>query len=302
MTEPGTEFHSEIGAPVCFRHQDRETYIRCSRCERPICPDCMVSAPVGFHCPECVRAARSSVREARTVAGGKLVDRPTATYAILVVCVVAFGLEMLTGTDSAINRFGMIGGEVAINGQWYRLVTSAFLHVNILHIAMNMYVLYIIAPVIERFLGHARFLILYVLAGLGGSVASFAFSSPNTASVGASGAIFGLMGALLIMARRTHANISQAMSLIGLNLVFGFLVPGIDWRAHLGGLFVGFAVAAIFGYAPRRNRVAVQAAGVIVIVALLAGIVSWRSATLNNEYSRSGQLASGGLPGVSAPQ
>jgi membrane associated rhomboid family serine protease len=293
VTQPVEGQAEHSAAPVCFRHPDRETYIRCGHCDRPICPDCMIAAPVGFHCPECVARDAASIRTPRTVAGGKLVNRPTVTYAVIAFCVAIFGLEAMSGTNQAIERFGMVGGYIAINGEWYRLVTSAFLHVSIFHIGMNMYVLFIVAPIVERFLGHVRFLLLYLLAGLGGGVASYYFSSPNIASVGASGAIFGTMGALLIVSRRLHADIRQALILIGLNLGLGFLVPGIDWRAHLGGLFVGFALAALFTYAPRRNRLLLQIAGVVAIVALLVGSISLRTHQLRFEFLQTGQLAAG---------
>ena len=283
--------------PVCYRHTDRETWIRCGHCDRPICPDCMVAAPVGFHCPDCVAGDARTVRVPVTPAGGRLVQRPTVTYAIIATCVAIYGIEALTGANQAINRFGMVGAAIALNGEWYRLLTSAFLHVSIFHILMNMYVLLIVAPIVERFLGHARFLLLYLISGLGGAVASYAFSAPVVASVGASGAIFGMMGALFVVARRLHADVTQALGLIGLNLVLGFLIPGIDWRAHVGGLVVGLALTALFAYAPRRNRVLVQAIGVLAVVALLIGATIWRTNSLRTQFSQTGTVAAATLDG-----
>lgn len=268
------------GPPHCFRHPDRETYIRCSRCERPICPDCMVAAPVGFHCPECLHDGARTVRTPRTMAGGRLITRPTVTYCIVAVCVAVFGLELLVGVNQAEQDYGMIGAYIGLNGEYYRLLTSAFMHVSLLHIGLNMWVLLVVAPMVERFLGHFRFALVYLFAALGGSIASYAFSSALVVSLGASGAIWGVMGGLVIVAHRIHADIRSALTLIALNLALSFLVPGVDWRAHLGGLFVGTALTALFAYAPRRNRLAVQALGVVGAAAVLVAVAAWRTGQL----------------------
>lgn len=265
-------------APVCYRHPDRPTWIRCTRCDRPICPECMIPAAVGFQCPECVAAGQAAVREPKTVFGGRLTTSSTVTVSLIGVCAAVFGVQFLVGVNQVATNWGMWPAAVAINGEWYRLLTSVFLHGSLLHLAFNMYVLFVLGPPLERLLGHVRFLILFLIAGLGGAVASFAFSSVNTVSVGASGAIFGLMGALVVAGRHLKADITQVLVLIGINVVIGFIAPGIDWRAHLGGLITGAAVALVFSKAPGgRQQTAVQVVGCAGIVLVLAGIALWRA-------------------------
>jgi membrane associated rhomboid family serine protease len=279
---------------VCFRHPERETYIRCTRCERPICPDCMISASVGFQCPECVAAGAASVPEIRSVLGAPAISRPYVTFTLIGINVVVFGWEMLAGVAAIANSWGMWPVGVALGDQYYRLLTAMFLHENLLHIGFNMLVLWMLGPALEAALGHVRYSVLYLLAGLGGSVASFWFSDPAIVGIGASGAIFGLMGAYVVVGRAVRADISQVLVLIGLNVVIGFVGGNIDWRAHLGGLVTGAVVAAIFAFAPARQRVLVQVAGVVLVVAALVFLVSARDAALTTE------LVSLGITSVTA--
>ena len=238
----------------------------------------MTAAPVGQQCPDCVAAGAAQVRDSRTVFGGRLTSSSTVTIVLIGICTVIFAVEFLVGVDAVARDWGLLPGYVAVNSEWYRLLTSAFLHGSLLHLGFNMYVLYVLGPPLERMLGHARFLALYLIAGLGGAVASFAFSSINTVSVGASGAIFGLMGALVVAGRHMRADITQVLVLIGINVVIGFIAPGIDWRAHLGGLVTGAAVAWVFSKAPKGNRqTMVQVAGCAVIVAVLVAAALWRA-------------------------
>ena len=270
MTEP-------IAVPSCYRHADQPTHIRCARCERPICAQCMIPAPVGFQCPECVGAAARQQPSVRTPFGGQVIDKPRVTYALIAINVVVFGLQYLIGINEVSGNYGMWPAGIALGGEWYRLLTAAFLHGSILHILFNMYVLYALGPTLERVLGHARFLLLYVLAALGGSVASYAFSDVRTLSVGASGAIFGLMGALVVAGRRLRYDVTQVLILLGVNVVIGFLAPGVDWRAHLGGLVTGAAVAAIMAHAPKKGRSAWQAVGVGAVIIALLVVAIWRT-------------------------
>jgi membrane associated rhomboid family serine protease len=238
----------------------------------------MIPASVGFQCPECVAAGQVAVREPRTVFGGRLTTSSTVTLTLIGVCVAIFVVQFLAGVNAIAGDWGMWPAAVAVNGQWYRLLTSVFLHGSWLHLAFNMYVLYVLGPPLERLLGHARFLILFLIAGIGGAVASFTFSSINTVSVGASGAIFGLMGALVVAGRHLRADITQVLVLIGINVVIGFLAPGVDWRAHLGGLITGAAVAFVFSKAPSgKQQTIVQAVGCAGIVLVLVGIAVWRA-------------------------
>ena len=272
--------------PRCYRHSDRETYIRCGRCERPICPDCMQPAPVGFHCPECVAAGRRSVREARTLAGGRLQVGQVVTMTLIAVNVVMFvAQQALPGLqlDLALVGGALVPGGGAIGvatGQWYRLLTAAFLHASIPHLAFNMVALYLVGPSLERHLGRTRYLVLYVVAALGGSVASYLISSPAQVGLGASGAVFGLFGAALVLARRLQADARSLFTIIGLNLVLGFVIPNVDWRAHLGGLVTGTAVAALLLYVPRPLQSVVQPVGIALVVLVLVALAVLRTASL----------------------
>jgi len=228
-----TPDETPVGVPVCYRHPDRETYIRCGRCDRPICPDCMTSAAVGFQCPECVREGAKSVRPVRTRLGAKVPTKPYVTYALLGLIVVGFGLQYLIGFDQVVGDYSMWPVGIALQDQYYRLLTSMFLHGSLLHIGFNMLVLWSLGPSFENLLGHVRFALLYVIAGIGGSVASFWFTDPRVVALGASGAIFGLFGAWVVIGRRLNIPVQQILGLIAINVVIGFVIPNIDWRAHL---------------------------------------------------------------------
>jgi len=281
-----------IGAPpqvpVCYRHPDRETYIRCAHCDRPICPDCMTSASVGFQCPECVAEGAAAVPATRTRFGGVAISRPYVTLTLIGINVVVFGAEFLAGVDTVASNWGMWPVGVALDNEYYRLFTATFLHENLLHIGFNMLVLWMLGPQLEALLGHVRFTVLYLVAGLGGSVASFWFSSPSVVGIGASGAIFGLMGAYVVVGRALRADISQVLGLIAINVVIGFVGGGIDWRAHLGGLVTGALVAAIFAHAPTKQRVLWQVVGVVAVVIALGVLITMRDAALTSTLAQVG--------------
>ncbi|MDQ1704051.1 MAG: hypothetical protein QOF18_417 [Frankiaceae bacterium] len=264
----------------CYRHPDRETGVRCTRCERPICPQCMIPASVGFQCPECVAEGRKTIRPVKTVYGGTVrrggID---ATRVLIGVNVAMFiitaasggGLVSGGGTSSIYDRFALRPPQVA-NGESYRLFSSMFLHFGFLHIAFNMWALYVIGTPLERLLGRLRFLALYLLAGLGGGLLSFAFGPVDEFAAGASGAIFGLFGAFYVINRQRGLETGPIVGLIAINLVFSFTFSGIDWRGHVGGLIVGSLVAAAFVLVPTGpNRNRLQAATCVVIALALAG-------------------------------
>ncbi|MGL4650546.1 MAG: rhomboid family intramembrane serine protease [Caldilineaceae bacterium] len=222
----------------------------------------MTSAAVGFQCPDCVAEGRSATRQARTVFGGQLAEGAVVTKTLIGLTAAAFAFQYLYGFDKAVENFALLGYALGSQGQvvgvgageYYRLLTAAFLHGGVLHIMFNMWVLYALGPQLEQLLGRARFLTLYLLSALGGSVVSYVFSAPNVPSVGASGAIFGLMGATLVVGRRLRADVTNVAVLIGINFAIGFVVPNIDWRAHLGGLITGALVGAVFAYLPLNRR------------------------------------------------
>jgi membrane associated rhomboid family serine protease len=243
----------------------------------------MTEAPVGFRCPECAQSPQ--VRQPVTVAGATHIDRPVVTYTLIGVTVAVFLVQLLQGIDAMAEQWGMWPIGVALGGEWWRLITSAFLHGSFLHIAFNMYVLFALGPTLERILGHGRYIVLYITAAFGGSVASYVFSDANVVSVGASGAIFGLMGALVVAGKRLRYDITQVLILIGINIAIGFIAPGVDWRAHLGGLVAGAAVAGLLVYAPRRHRTSVQVLGLAGVWAVLIGVALWRTAQVQEFYA-----------------
>jgi membrane associated rhomboid family serine protease len=284
--------------PTCYRHAGRETYVSCVRCGRPICADCMIEAPVGFQCPECVHEGRASQRVTRTPFGGKAVGNRTAvTYTIIGLNVAAMLVEL--AWPEAIRRFDQVGGPVytlyggqphvvgVAHGEYYRLLTSMFLHASpagggfgITHILFNMWALAMVGPPLEAWLGRVRFVTLYLLSGLAGSVVAYLLAPANQPSLGASGAVFGLFGALFVLGRRLRFDMGPMATTIGLNLVITFLVPGISWQAHIGGLVAGGALAAAWGYAPRDKRTVVQVASSVALAAILVVIVIMRTHTL----------------------
>jgi membrane associated rhomboid family serine protease len=247
----------EGAAPVCYRHPDRESYVRCGRCGRYICPDDMVSASVGFQCHECVRAGNKGVRTPRTVTGGvRRTDTGVITTAIIAINVVVF--LAVQGSDRLLERLLLTAysgdGHGLAQGGWYRLISATFLHQQTFHIALNMIVLWMFGRPLEAQLGRVRYIATYLICGLGGSCASYLFNPPGTASLGASGAVFGLIGVLVVVERRFGSNPAPVLIYLAILLVPGIVISNVDWRAHVGGLLVGFALGAIYAYAPRANR------------------------------------------------
>jgi membrane associated rhomboid family serine protease len=236
----------------------------------------MRSAAVGQQCVDCVQAAARSVPPVRTSAGGLLREgAPLVTYALMAVNIAVYILQM--AIPRLVNRFSLIPGPVALWGQYERLLTSAFMHYGIVHILFNMYALYVLGPPLERHLGRLRFLTLYLLSALGGSVVVYLFSGLNAATAGASGAIFGLFGATLVAARKLRFDVRSLVVLIVINLVITFTVPGISWQGHIGGLVTGALVAAAYLYAPRAQRNLVQAGFSIGLLVLFYVLVTWRT-------------------------
>ncbi|MER5440365.1 rhomboid family intramembrane serine protease [Streptomyces sp. NPDC002790] len=277
------------GLPGCYRHPDRPTGISCTRCERPICPECMVSASVGFHCPECVRSGSGtghapSANQPRTMAGGTVTSDPRlVTKVLLGLCVALFVVQMTVG-DRFTERFEMLGLawvpdlgglEGVAEGQWYRLLTAMFLHGSYVHIAFNMLSLWWIGGPLEAALGRARYIALYLVSGLAGSALTYLLAAQNQPSLGASGAIFGLFGATAILMRRLNYDLRPVIALLVINLIFTFNPAfNIAWQAHIGGLVGGLIVGYAMVHAPRERRALVQyGACALVLVAVLVTVV-----------------------------
>lgn len=269
----------ETSLPTCYRHPDRETRLSCTVCERPICTECMTSASVGQRCPDCAKpSGRSKVIPADEAIRGA-VSSTLFTKGVIGICVAVFVLGFV-GLGEEISRFGVQHNPSIAQGEYWRLLTSMFLHGGLFHIAMNMLLLWILGPSIEREVGSWAFASLYLGAGLAGAAAYFFLGGPVPA-VGASGAVFGLFGAWLaagIRNRRTlqgQAMLRQIGPLVAINLVISF-VPGlrIAWQAHIGGFVAGFLIAFLW-WKLRSERTAVRAAvGVVVAVAAVLSVVA----------------------------
>ncbi|GAA2494451.1 rhomboid family intramembrane serine protease [Winogradskya humida] len=295
---------SPVTAPVCYRHPSKETYIRCTRCERPICPDCMNEASVGHQCPECVAQGRRTQPAARTAFGGSLAGRAAiATKSLIGINVLVMVISILSsGSANAVAGGGLGGllggstpltdwgsvvsyttvGEMGIsgNGEWWRLFTAMFLHYGVIHLLLNMYALWILGRDIEGTLGPLRFTGLYLLAGFGGNVAAYLFTGPNTPTAGASTAVFGLMAAMLVLLKRLNLSIAPILPVIVINVIFTLTVSNISIPGHLGGMLTGFLAAIAIAYAPRDKRNLVQGVGLGAIFLVLVVLAVVRTMSL----------------------
>ncbi|MFJ7072586.1 rhomboid family intramembrane serine protease [Streptomyces sp. NPDC098781] len=293
---------TESAVTTCFRHTKVESHVRCTRCERYICPDCMREAAVGHQCVECVREGSRSVRQARTVVGGRIAAAPLVTSVLIGLNVLAYLAEVVR--PEILDRFAMVsarlvgpdGGyyvyqpgypadfhaEGVVAGQWERLLTSGFLHLpptegtfGLLHVVMNMVSLWQLGRVVEPMLGRVRFIALYLLSTLGGSVSVLLLTGVNVETVGASGAIFGLGAAYYVLARRVGADLGAVNRFMAFLLLWLLLSAGLtSWQGHLGGLLTGAAVTLAYAYVPRGPRRAliqtVVCAGVLVLLTVVA--------------------------------
>lgn len=307
MSEPTSV--PEAGVPTCYRHPGRETYISCQRCGRPICPDCMREAAVGFQCPHCVSEGAKATRSGRTAYGGQRSENPTTTSLVLIGINVAVWLAVVAtgGRDSWLamvtklfptGRCQVEGdwgsyyptlGEAACavqpdavwapglaDGAWWMALSHGFVHVDVWHIALNALGLWVLGPATEQAFGRLRFLAVYLLATLAAGATIFWFADVGSSTLGASGGVFGLMGALSVVSLKVHGELRGVATLLVINLVFTFTFPNISWQGHLGGLVGGALAAAILIWAPRGPRRPVwQAAGfAAVTVGLVVAIVA----------------------------
>ena len=261
---------------TCYRHPNRETGVSCSNCGRPICPECMTSTPVGMRCPECARQ-RTKVRVGQGALASPYSKMP-GTIALIGINVLVFLIELGAGGagqfsngGSVIHDAGLRGPEIA-NGDWWRVISSGFLHAGFLHLALNMYVLWIAGSILEPGIGTPRFLGIYFVSLIAGSLGALAVD-PNTLTVGASGAIFGLMAAVIVVARgRGVEGLARQFGLfIVLNLLLTFSVPGISIGGHVGGLIGGTIAALLVIFVERRMSgrpgYALELAGIVLMIA-----------------------------------
>jgi membrane associated rhomboid family serine protease len=261
----------------CHWHPNTEAYVRCQRCERLICPLCQIESAVGFLCVEDAgkQPARSRGRIASTYDG-----RPIVTQVLLVVTVAIYALQILSG--------GVLTDYLSFNPffatfQPWRFITSGFVHsdslfsnpLSVLHIVLNMYTLFLFGRALEPILGRWRFLALYLISIVGGSIAVMWLASTNTWVVGASGGAFGLMAAFLVILRSIGANSTTMAGVIAINLVFTFMNPSISWEAHVGGLALGAVVALLYSKTRDLKLQKLQLlglAGIVLALALAGGI------------------------------
>lgn len=305
MTTP-PEPTAEPAAPECYRHAGRETWIKCQRCEKPICPDCMRDAAVGFQCPDCVKQGSKQTRSGRTAYGGQRSTEPALTSKVLIginaavwlliaatgwtnsewifrlalhargICSVGGGNYLVGATEAqCAGESGTWIAGVADGAPWL-LVTSMFTHVALWHIAVNMLTLWQLGPHLELALGRARFLALYLLSGLAGSALVFAAAGEYSLTLGASGSGFGLMAALLLLAIKVRGNVREILFFVGLNFAITVVFSQyISWQGHLGGFLGGAAIMAVLIYAPRQRRTTWQVAGIAAIgVLVLVAVVA----------------------------
>ena len=270
MTQP-----ADTRATSCYRHPDRQSYVLCQRCGRTICPECQTPAPVGVICPECMRQQRAEAPRTKPQVITRLTGRgaPVVTYAIIGLCVFVFILQSLPGIGNAVTNAIWYAGAYSYpqNFEPWRMLTSVFAHASILHIALNMYTFWIFGTLLEPLLGRARFLALFLLSGLAGSVGVLILAPPTTPVLGASGAIFGLLGAFLVIQRRLGGNATQLLILVGINLVIGF-IPGFNvaWQAHVGGLIAGALIGLIYveTRSPARRNLQIGLMSLLTLVLL----------------------------------
>jgi membrane associated rhomboid family serine protease len=282
--------------PTCYRHPDRATYVSCQRCGRPICPECSTQAAVGVQCPECVREGRAAASRGGLARALRPSRSGFVTYALMALIVAAYAGQWLS--NGALTSAWVLNPTV-VGAEPWRLITSAFLHspVAIIHILFNLYALYAFGPALESFLGRARYIALYVAAALGGSLGVLSlyalaiatngastevaggFFAPS-AALGASGAIFGLLGAYLPLRRAIGVNGMQLLIVLGINVVLGFVAPNIAWEGHLGGLIVGALVGWVYlrTRRPAQRRVQIGATAGILVALLVVFVLFVASA------------------------
>ncbi|WP_433266931.1 rhomboid family intramembrane serine protease [Actinosynnema sp. CS-041913] len=275
-----------VGTPTCVRHPDRATGLRCTRCERPACPECLRDASVGYQCVDCVSEGRRTARRSRTFVGAEFSSRLVVTPVLIALNVLLFAVTAAQAGSVVSNERSPLFADFFLwpvgiyLGEWWRLVTSGFLHFGPAHLALNMIALYVLGRDLEPVFGKVRFLAVYLVSLLGGGVAVYLFGGVNTPVAGASGAVYGLMGAMLVAVLRLKLNPGSALGVIGLNLVLSFTLPGISLLGHLGGLVVGAAVTAGLVYAPPARRDVWQTGAVVGAFVLLVVMAFVRTGQL----------------------
>jgi len=302
-----TRLPDDVEVKHCYRHPQRETGVSCSNCGRPICHECMIDAPVGFRCPECVKeqnargsrakvVTRGQIRSRWGAAGGGMSGRAPVTRVLIGINVALFLAELLFGavgamgggsTQMLVDMGALVPAYVAVKHEYWRLFTAMWLHGGLLHVAFNMYALYIGGSYLEMIAGKGKYLAIYLVAGVAGNVAVYLLAAPVSVTIGASTAIFGIFGALFTYSLHNRDSaVGRALSSMGsvilINLVITFVVPGISWQGHVGGLIGGvLAVEALTWFGQRDLRAPFgprDVALLAAVVAILVVAVVWRTA------------------------
>ncbi|MFD9702807.1 rhomboid family intramembrane serine protease [Lentzea sp. NPDC059081] len=289
LVPPDGPVGAQPETPVCARHSDRPTRLRCTRCDRPACPDCLRDASVGMQCVDCVNEGARTVRRPRTLAGAQVSNgRPIITQVMIALNVLAYVVTVvqsgspMNNSRSELFQATSLYPDVTAGGEWWRIVTSGFMHFGLIHLALNMAALFVVGPVVEQELGRLRYSAVYFLSLLGGSAAAFYFGTVCQQLAGASGAVFGLMGALLIVFKRQKRDISTIVVVVGINLVSN-LFTNASLLGHLGGFVVGGLLTLAMVRAPQKNRDLYQIAAVVAAVVLLGGMFLLRATELDTD-------------------
>jgi membrane associated rhomboid family serine protease len=271
---------------TCYRHPDRETGVSCSECGRGICPDCMHFGPVGIRCPDHAGQRQGAARVVRGIQPRRGSTLGWVAKGLIAVNILVYFLQLAQGANisadnGSIFQNGALFGPLVADGEWWRLLTAAFLHYGPIHLALNMLVLYLFGPPLEAVLGSGRFLLLYVAAGLAGSAGAL-LMEPEAVTVGASGAIYGLFGAMLVLERQgTYVFGGSVIPLLVINLAITFLLPGVSIGGHLGGLAGGaLAILVLSRFGQRRVAYAshdvLGYAGLVAVGVLSVAIAYWK--------------------------
>jgi len=302
-----THLPDDLEVKHCYRHPQRETGVSCSNCGRSICHECMIEAPVGFRCPECVKqqsaggsrakvVTRGQIRSRWGAAGGAMSGGAPVTKVLIGINVALFLAELLFGavgamgggsTGMLVDMGALVPAYVAVKHEYWRLFTAMWLHGGLLHVAFNMYALYIGGSYLEMIAGKGKYLAIYLIAGVAGNVAVYLLAAPISVTIGASTAIFGIFGAMFTFSLHNRDSaVGRALKSMGsvilINLVITFVVPGISWQGHVGGLIGGvLAVEALTWFGRRDLRApwgARDVALLAAVVAIMVVAVVWRTA------------------------
>lgn len=289
MTQPPSHDNGRYpGGPVavCSWHPDRATGLRCTRCGRPACPECLTDASVGAQCRQCVAEQRTPAQKrAMTVAGSPLGVPPLIATVLIAINVVVYVVTVIQArsTDqldaSPVFFHGALIPVQVGQGEYWRVISSGFLHLGIIHIAANMISLYFLGPPLERLIGRWRFAVVYLVSLLGGSAAVMLFSGTLSMTVGASGAIFGLMGALVVTFKRMRYDLRQLAFILALNLFVTFQFSGISWQGHVGGLIAGALIGAAMVLPKPAKRLQIQIGAALALVVICVGLIVFKAGT-----------------------